>query len=154
MAVRREILQYELIDLKPDVAVGIKLPFSSKKGGLFELSYTTEDQALSNLKNLLLTRKGERMMQPNFGTLIYNLIFDQNYTGLDFKIKDTLLADIEYWLPYIIVSDITVTQHIDEEPGPIGHGIQIVLTVKVSDRGANTTITLNVDGNGTPTIET
>ena len=48
------IKKYNPIDLLPDVAVGIKLPFTGKSGNLFDLSYSTEEQALSNLKNLLL----------------------------------------------------------------------------------------------------
>ena len=41
------------IDLQPDVAVGVKLPLVSKSGQLFDLSYSTEEQAISNIKNLL-----------------------------------------------------------------------------------------------------
>ena len=64
------VRKYNPIDLLPDVAVGIKLPFTGKNGNLFDLSYSTRDQALSNLKNLLLTRRGERIMEPLFGTTI------------------------------------------------------------------------------------
>ncbi len=45
------------IDLQPDVAVGVKLPLVSKSGQLFDLSYSTEEQAISNIKNLLFTSK-------------------------------------------------------------------------------------------------
>ena len=65
MAARKEYF-YSPIDLEPDIAVGITLPFGKDKG-LFSLSYTTEEQSISNLKNLLLTRKGERLFQPEFG---------------------------------------------------------------------------------------
>ena len=44
--------RYNPIDLLPDVAVGVKLPFVGKDGTLFQLSYSTEEQAISNLKNL------------------------------------------------------------------------------------------------------
>ena len=38
--------------------------------GVFESSYTTQQAVISNLKNLILTTKGERYMQPEFGTSI------------------------------------------------------------------------------------
>jgi phage baseplate assembly protein W len=62
----------------PDVAVGITLPFARRDGRLFNLSYSTEEQALSNLTNLILTRQGERIMQPFFGTTLQDSLFEQN----------------------------------------------------------------------------
>ena len=56
MAKERKEYFYNPIDFNNDVAVGVKLPFG-KPNGLFSQSYTTEEQAVSNLKNLLLTRK-------------------------------------------------------------------------------------------------
>ena len=56
MAKQRKEYFYNPIDFKADVAVGVKLPFG-KPNGLFTQSYTTEEQAVSNLKNLLLTEK-------------------------------------------------------------------------------------------------
>ena len=48
--------------------LGIKLPMNSKTGrGVFNMSYNTEDQSVSNFVNLLMTRQGERYMQPEFG---------------------------------------------------------------------------------------
>ena len=65
----RTVYQYKPINDTPDIAVGITLPFntdgntrsvgqnyasgSKGAGSVFALSYTTEDQALSNLKNLV-----------------------------------------------------------------------------------------------------
>ena len=71
----------------PDVAVGITLPFTQTNGRLFNLSYSTEEQALSNLKNLILTRQGERIMQPLFGTNLQDSLFEQNDDLLKSSIK-------------------------------------------------------------------
>ena len=53
------------IDLNPDIAIGIAVPLMQEVGAIFNLNYLTIDQAYSNAKNLLLTEKGERIMQPN-----------------------------------------------------------------------------------------
>lgn len=147
---RRQEISYNTLDLRPNIAVGIKLPFIGKNGSLFQLSYTTEEQALSNLKNLLLTRKGERYLQPNFGTDIYDTLFEPNTEELPSILRDLLSTDIAFWLPYIIINDISVTQTTRYESEPIGHSLQISLTVQTSELGANTTITLLV----TPTTIT
>ena len=58
--------------------LAVKLPMNgSKKGSFFNMSHTTEEQAVSNYINLLLTRKGERLMQPQFGIGIQDYLFDQ-----------------------------------------------------------------------------
>ena len=96
---RRQEISYNVLDLQPNVAIGIKLPFSNNQSGLFDLSYSTEEQAISNLKNLLLTRKGERVMQPNFGTNIYDSLFENNVDELPIILRDGISADIAFWLP-------------------------------------------------------
>ena len=50
-----EIKYNSPVKINPDVAVGIKLPLVDAGGRLFDLSYTTNDQILSKLKNLVLT---------------------------------------------------------------------------------------------------
>jgi len=98
MAKERKEYFYNPIDFKKDVAVGIKLPFG-KPNGLFTQSYTTEEQAVSNLKNLLLTRKGERPFQPLFGSDVYSQLFENIDINLEDRISETLSEDIKFWLP-------------------------------------------------------
>ena len=75
-------------DLNPDVRIGLKLPFNRGKSGLFSQSQTTLEQAGSNIKNLLLTAKGERVMQPDFGSRLRDLLFEQYTEDLQDRIKE------------------------------------------------------------------
>ena len=68
---------------KDRVAIGITLPIQKGNGGYFAQSYQTSEQVKSNIKNLILTRKGERLMHPNFGTDLYNTLFNQNTDDLE-----------------------------------------------------------------------
>jgi len=138
------IKKYNPIDLLPDVAVGIKLPFTGKSGNLFDLSYSTEDQALSNLKNLLLTRKGERIMEPFFGTTIQDSLFEPNTDTLVELVQGSITDAISFWLPYINVRSINVERVVAALGAQQEHGITINLTVSVSENGANTPITFLV----------
>lgn len=131
-----------------DVAVGIMLPITDTNGGLFKLSYTTEEQAISNLKNLLLTSIGERVMQPLFGTNIQKSLFNQINDILLDRITDSVSKAIAYWLPYISLENIEAHE-IESESANMGeHGIYLSLVVKVSESGANIPITIFY----TPTI--
>lgn len=144
MARGREEQFYNVLDLKPNKAIGVKLPLNNDNGGVFTLSYTTEDQAISNLKNLLLTRPGERLMQPRFGTPIYNVLFDNNTNDIIDKLRSGIETAIGFWLPYIVVSSIDIQPKLDGELGTYGHGIVIKINFSVTEQGANRSITLVV----------
>ena len=125
----RPIYRYEPNNSNPDRAVGILLPFnkpadarmsiqnelsgSSGGGSLFVQSYTTEDQSISNLKNLLLTIKGERFMQPEFGTNIRSTLFEPNTSLIIDTLQASIESDIQYWLPYINVTEIKAIRDIN-----------------------------------------
>jgi|SRR5210317_890813 len=146
MAKQRKEYSYQTLDLQPDVAIGVMLPFG-KQNGLFQLSYTTEQQAISNLKSLLLTRKGERLFQPNFGSDVYSLMFENINSDLSSQLDESLRADIEYWLPYIIIDDINI-EIIEDR-----NYVRIELSFRVTEQGANQQIILFIDNAGTTTIE-
>jgi phage baseplate assembly protein W len=56
----------------------------------------------------LLTRKGERVMQPEFGTDIYGLLFSQITGNLDKEIERQIREQVTKWIPYIVLTDVTV----------------------------------------------
>jgi phage baseplate assembly protein W len=141
MAKQRKEYFYNPIDFEPDVAVGIKLPFG-KPNGLFSQSYTTEEQAVSNLKNLLLTRKGERVFQPEFGSNVYSLLFENIDINIESKMADTLTEDINFWLPYIVIDNIDVDSNQDR------NSVRIELRFRVTEQGANQQIIIFVDSEG------
>lgn len=145
MARERKEYFYNPIDFEKDVAVGVKLPFG-KPNGLFAQSYTTEEQATSNLKNLLLTRKGERPFQPDFGSDVYSLLFENIDIDLDERISGTLSEDIKFWLPYIVIDNI------DVKTEPDRNFVKIELRFRITEQGANQQIIIFYDSAGS-TIE-
>jgi len=89
-------------------AYGITLPLRRGETGFFEQAFVSFEQAKSNLKNLLLTKKGERVMQPNFGTGLHSLLFEQIDDNLESKIQETITKNVNYWLPYVNIKNIDV----------------------------------------------
>lgn len=140
------------VDTEPDISIGVDLPFENKSGGLFQRIYTTEEQGIANLKNLLLTRKGERIMQPNFGSSIYSLIFEQNTPELAIKLERSIFNDVNYWCPYIKISLVDIDQKLPGEESKYGHGIIIAISFTVDPEETNRTITLVADGTGAVTV--
>ena len=144
MSRNREEKKYHPLDLQKNVGVGIPLPIGGAP--IFDTTFTTEDQAISNLKNLLLTRKGERPFQPLFGTMVPSFLFENITTKLLDKLKQGLQKDIEFWLPYINMEEIIV-EDLREE-----NRINISFSFSVGESGANQIIILNVDEQGSLSI--
>lgn len=92
-----------------DYAIGITLPIQIGNTA-FNQSFTTKQQVSSNIKNLLLTKKGERLMQPNFGSGLQELLFDFNDERLAVKIEEVITESITAWLPYVDIRQIDVSQ--------------------------------------------
>ena len=134
-------------DLNPDVRIGLKLPFNRGKSGLFSQSQTTLEQAGSNIKNLLLTAKGERVMQPNFGSRLRELLFEQYTEDLSSRIQSEIQEAISTWLPYINISSVNIIQS-DEDPNTTSVDIDFALNYE-PDRFNS--ITLNFDGDSEST---
>lgn len=92
-----------------DYAIGITLPIQIGNTA-FNQSFTTAEQAKSNIKNLLLTKKGERVMQPEFGSGLQELLFEFNDDDLAEKIESTITQALQQWLPYITAEQIDIEQ--------------------------------------------
>ena len=89
-------------------SVGITLPIQKGETGYFRQSFQTFDQIKSNIKNLLLTKKGERVFQPDFGSGIHDLLFNPATERFEEDVENTINEALEKWLPYVIVEDIDV----------------------------------------------
>ena len=128
------------LDLKKNVAIGIPFPLGGTP--IFRSTFTTEEQAISNLKNLLLTRKGERPFQPLFGTDIPSFLFENITNPLLDRLKQGVEKDIAFWLPYIKVEEIVLTPESDNNK------ITFSFSFSVGETGANQIIILEIDNQG------
>lgn len=81
--------------------IGITLPLQLGNTGYFEQSFDTLTQVKSNFINLILTRKGERVHQPEFGCDIHEYLFDQltpeNIEGA----RQSVINAVNQWMPFL-----------------------------------------------------
>ena len=90
-----------------DYAIGISLPIQITNTA-FEQTFQTSEQVKSNIKNLLLTKKGERILQPEFGSGLQSLLFEPNVDDFESRIEDTINESLEQWLPYVTAEEIDI----------------------------------------------
>ena len=99
------------LDLQKNIVIGVSLPFNAP--GVFNKTYSTKDQIKSNLINLLLTDKGERIMNPEFGTDLRRSLFD-NMTNLNSEVlKLKIIDSINIFIPEIILGEVKVEPNFD-----------------------------------------
>lgn len=87
--------------------LSVKLPLVlSDTFGAYGLNTTFEDLAKQNLKMLILTNPGERMMNPAFGAGIRQFMFEPNNSNTYGNIVTAIRRQAEEYLPYIRIDDI------------------------------------------------
>ena len=110
MAIRVSLKSTDIKDEIQKNFLGLKLPLELSEGseGYFESTLLTLDAAKENIKNLLYTNRGERLMYPKFGSNLRSFLFDQIDEDIEMVIEEDIVSTIEKWLPYVNISDIEV----------------------------------------------
>lgn len=93
-------------DLQKNIAIGIGLPFN--KPSAFKSTYSTKEQIKYNLINLLLTNKGERIENPEFGADIKRELFEQIDENTFESIKNKIIDNVSIFLPEITLTNIII----------------------------------------------
>ena len=94
------------------MGINLKFPLRSYRQGFFEMNNTTNAAIKENIKTLLLTVKGERVVQPNIGTNIPTLmgqLFEQTEPReMEAKIGAEIRTALEEWMPEVTLLSINV----------------------------------------------
>lgn len=92
----------------PDKFIGAPYPIVKAPSGYFQKQSGAE-QIKSDLLILLLTNPGERVMLPEFGVPLRDLIFEPNDVSLRIRAREMIINAIRAWEPRISVEQIEVT---------------------------------------------
>ena len=90
--------------------IGITLPVRMGQTGMFDQSTTIIQQVHSNFKNLILTKKGERVGQPELGCDLWNILFDELTEDTLENARLAVEDAVDRWLPFIQLTDFEITQ--------------------------------------------
>ena len=78
MAIRDTRVNQLIEDKDTRVSVGLALPLGRQPGGdgYFTTTKTTMDSIKTDIRTLLMTQRGERLMQPGLGMNIRRFLFE------------------------------------------------------------------------------
>jgi phage baseplate assembly protein W len=124
------------LDLQKNIAIGVSLPFNGPAGP-FNKTYSTKDQIKSNLINLLLTDKGERVFNPEFGTDLRRVLFEGITENIVPTIQNLITTNINIFVPEVRVTSITVNTE-NKENNSIS--VTVVYQLKISGTSDQITV--------------
>ncbi len=96
--------------------ININYPFKNSNKGYF-LDMNSDDRSAikADLMHLILTKKGERLYLPDFGTDLLKFIFEpQDGLTLD-NIKSEITTVVKKYLPKLQITQISVDQSSESE---------------------------------------
>jgi phage baseplate assembly protein W len=97
------------------VTYGIDFPFrDSLEGKFVKMTATPEREIRANLIHLLLTKKGSRYFLPDFGTRLYQFIFDQNDAVTFNLIEEEIRDVVKKYIPNLEINKIDVMSAEDD----------------------------------------
>ncbi len=108
------------------MGINLKFPLRAFRKGFFEMNNTTRDAVREDIKILLLTKKGERVVNPTIGTNIPILLGElfepikkiEMESRIGAEIKDALAT----WMPYVTLEAIEIFTV--DNPPPMGVNIR------------------------------
>ena len=122
------------LDLQGNIAIGVSLPFNGPVA--FNSTYSTYDQIKSNLINLLLTNKGERLYNPEFGADLKTVLFEGITEETNTVIRTLINTNVAAFVPEVTITNLSIIK--DEDHNTIS--ITIQYRINTSGKGDEITV--------------
>ena len=105
------------LDLDYKLAIGVSLPFVgsiiSGSDAVFSSTYTTTEQLRSDIINYILTNKGERVLNPNYGSDLRRFIFQSTTEVSLNNLKLQIIEGLRTNFPQIVTNSVTINPNYD-----------------------------------------
>ena len=131
MAIKDTTRKPFIEDNDENIFIGIDLPFrkSNGKEGYFASTSTTIEAVKNNIRNLVNTHQGERLMQPNMGLNLRNYMFEQFTDETLLSVQNDIVDTFKVWLPFVEIRDIQVNMDENDSIGKNTMSINIVFNI-------------------------
>jgi len=85
-----------------------KLPIRRDKADGYALNKTHAEVILQNMKNIIFTNPGERIMIPDFGVGLMSFLHEQNDVSVYSNVASRIKSQIKKWMPFVTISNIQI----------------------------------------------
>ncbi len=118
-----------------------KLPLSRDPSDGFLLTKNLQEVVAQNLKMLILTSPGERVMVPTFGVGLYNYLFELNTQITRIEINERIVSQVKRYMPFVEIVQIDFG---DTESSEIDRNM-LTLIIKYRIIPLNVSAVLNIE---------
>lgn len=125
------------------MAYSAALPLNKNPNDGFEMLKTIEGIAKQNLKMLLYTEPGERVLDSKFGVGIKRFLFEQNAPYTHEEIKQKITNQTNTYLPYINIEKINFYNILTGETS-VQETNYLKIDILFSVKGLNKTLILQI----------
>ena len=132
-----KVQQIDPLDLRTSVGVGVEIPFTGK--AVFNTTYTTRDAIRSNIINYFLTNRGERYLNPTFGSDIRLLLFNNITEETTEEVKARVIKDITTYFPRVSPTQFEVTGNPDSQ------SFRVYFKYKIVNSNIDDEILINIE---------
>ena len=127
--------------------ISVKLPLvMSEIDGAYLLNKTLQETIKQNLKMLLLTIPGERIMDPDFGVGLETFLFEMNSMETQSTISAKIHEQVSRYLPFIDLKS-TIYGPDSGEFGMSPNSLHITITYKVLPTSQDDVLSLTLPQN-------
>lgn len=120
-----------------------KLPLLINGSNGYENNQTVMAVINQNLKMILLTSPGERIMDPNFGVGMKRYLFEQNNSSTYSRIKGKIRRQVSEYMGYINIEDVTFASESNNE-NITANGLLVTIKFSINANGAVSSLTVNI----------
>ena len=92
-------------------SIGPKLPISISRKNTPENTHTIEENTQQNLKNLILTSPGERVMDLDFGVGLRNFLFENNTPTVRARLESRIYEQVDKYMPFVGIKELTINYY-------------------------------------------
>lgn len=110
------------------MSISFNFPFAASTGSLGYLEVTNDvvSAITANVRSLLLTNRGERVMHVDFGCNLREFLFEPKTKGLKARIAERIKNQLAKWMPFVTLTGLFVTFS-DEDSAVPDNGFNIHL---------------------------
>ncbi len=103
------------------ITYNIKFPLNDDviQNTFFKMTRVTKEAFSSDLLLLLLTQKGERYYEPDYGTDLLKYIFEQNDALTATDVEQEIKRTVSLYIPNLTINNIAFNWNTDAEGQPI-----------------------------------
>ena len=107
--------------------------------GHYGLNKTIHQAVQQNLKNLILTQKGERIMDSNFGVGLRNFLFENITPEVRERLRGEIISQVRKYMSFLDINKLEIIESPSGAPQ-----LNVKIEYSISDLGTTDNLLLSI----------